>query len=176
MADPRAPTVTPTDADVVAHAALRAIVDRIGADRAAIAALHVRSDVHAAALLMTARGDDVAVFMRLLRLEPGELAATVDWATVPAPPLPADERTMIPDEINLPTVAGGYRGRQRLAMDLPEATRLAALVSGQAGVILYMAARGDTRHDTAEVLKISVDDVDAVLDHAAGQHVSRPDG
>jgi hypothetical protein len=88
---------------------------------------------------------------------------------------------VFPDDDDLSVQESGpYQARSRIVLlrEVPEhtAASLAGLVPGRAGVILYMIARGDTRHDVAEMLKIPVDDVDAVLRDQSGQHMVRPDG
>lgn len=181
--DGEAPPCTPTDpihdgSDIIAGAALRAVVDRIGADKAAAVALILQSDVHAAALLRTARGADVKRIVGLLNLGPGELAAAVDRVTVAPLSLPADEATTIPDEFP-DMLVGGYTARQRLVLtsDVPERTAaaLALLVDGRRGLVLFMCARGDDRDSVAQHLGITVGEVDKILAEGDGSHVVRPD-
>jgi hypothetical protein len=187
MADPRAPTVTPTAtptaADLAAWEAVCDLARRVGPDRAAAAALFASGHpLWPHVLLAAARGAGVDDTVAVLRLAPGELADVVNVALPTPSPLPADEATVFPadDDDDPDPAPGPFAARHRLVLlrELPEPTAaaLAICVPGVAPGGHEQDQTPDTRHDTAEVLKISVDDVDAVLDHAAGQHISRPLG
>ncbi len=133
-------------------------------------------------MLAAARNTDIDEVLRILHLEPGQLAAIVNVAIPPpAPPLPADQATTFPDDDDDAAVseAGPYLTRQRLVLlrHVPEpvAARLAALMPGQAGVILFAIARGDAIDDIAAMLKVSVEEIDTVLRDLSGQHLTRPD-
>jgi len=111
-------------------------------------------------------------------LEPDDLASIFDASRPgPAPPLPASERATFPeDDGDDAPPPGGYRGCQLQAVfEVPEGARLAALIPGVRGIVLFAAARGDTRHDIAAVLGITVDDVDDQVNGGDGQHVCRPE-
>jgi hypothetical protein len=180
----RAATVTATDADVAAWTAVLDLARRFGPDRAAAAALYASgTPLWPYLLLAAARNTTVDDVVQVLRLGPGELAA-IAGVSLPAPasPVPPDEATVFPadDDDDPDPAPGPYATRMRLVLlrELPEPTAaaLASLVPGRVGVILYMIARGDAVADVAEVLHLSIDEVDAVLDHAAGRHISRPLG
>ncbi len=179
----RATTVTATAADIAAYTAILGLAARFGPDRAAAAALYASGDPRwPYVLLAAARGTDIADVLAVLHLEPGQLADVANVALPTPSPLPSDERTVFPadDDGDPDDAPGPYAARHRLVLlrelSEPIAASLAGLVPGQAGVILYCLARGDARHDVAEMLHLSIDDIDDVLDRAAGQHVSRPDG
>ncbi len=183
-ADPRAPTVTATAADVAAWTAVRDLARRFGPDRAAPAALYASgTPLWPYLLLAAARGAGIDEVLSVLRLAPGRLADVVNVAIpAPAPPLPPGEATMFPDDDDDDAVwaAGPYLTRQRLTLlrdvSEPTAAALAVCVPGRVGVILYLIARGDAVVDVAATLGISVDDVDAALRDQSGHHVVRPSG
>jgi hypothetical protein len=178
-------TATATKADAAAYTAILGLAARLGPDRAAGVALYASAaDPRWPVLVfLAARGTDIDDVIGTLRLAPGELADVANVAIpAPASPLPPGEATVFPDDDDDDAVwaAGPYLTRQRLTLlrdvSEPTAAALAVCVPGVRGLVLFMAARGDTRHDVAATLGISIDDVDDVLDHTAGQHVSRPPG
>ncbi len=184
MADPRVPTATPTAADAAAWTAVCDLARRVGPDRAAGVALYASGDPRwPLVLLLAARGTGIDDVVQVLRLDPGELAA-IAGVSLPAPasPVPPDEATVFPDDDDgdPDPAPGPYATRHRLVLlrELPEpvAASLAGLVPGPVGIVLFLIARGDSRHDVAEVLGVSVDDVDAMLRDRDGHHVVRPDG
>lgn len=183
-ADPRAATGTPTDDDRAAYGAILDLAGRFGPDRAAASAVYASgTPLWPHVLLAAARNTTVDDVVQVLRLDPGQLADVVNVAIpTPAPPLPPDQATTFPaDDDDAPDPAPGpYASRWRLVLlrdvSEPTAAALAVCVPGRVGVILFMIARGDAVADVAEVLKISVDDIDAALQDQAGHHVTRPDG
>jgi hypothetical protein len=174
-------TVTATAADAAAWTAILGLAARFGPDRAAAAALFASGHpVWPYLLLAAARNTAVGDVLAVLHLAPGQLADVVNVAIPPPSPLPPDEATTFPpdDDGDPDEAPGPFAARMRLVLlrELPEPTAaaLASLVPGRVGVILFMIARGDARHDVADTLRIGVDEVDTVLDHAAGHHVVRP--
>lgn len=128
-------------------------------------------------LLAAARGTNVDDVVGVLSLQPGRVADVVGVSVpVPAPPLPVGERTVIPDEITVPMDDGPFATRRRLvsaALEPAAAASLAVMVPGRRGVALFMLARGDHRHDVAEMLGISAGEVDAILSDRDGDHLAR---
>lgn len=159
--------------DRVAFGRLVDLRDRLGPDRLAGGAVHVRSPIHALALVLVARGATVEQVINTLRLDPGDLAKACPTPTVT--PLPPGERTVIPDE--LPVNDDPYARRRRLVTlgDVPEpaAAALAVMVSGVRGLVLFMIARGDDRYDVAKTLGITIEAVDTILADTDGDHLVR---
>lgn len=182
----RASTTTPSDADVAGYGAVLDLARRFGPDRAAASALYASTStpVWPLVLLLAARGADLVEVVRVLHLEPGQLAKVVGVAIpAPAAPLPPGEETVFPpddDDDGDLRAAGPYetRSRQVLLRDAPEpvAASLAVCVPGVRGVVLFMAATGDDRHDAAALLGITVGEVDATLTESDGRHLTRTDG
>ncbi len=174
-------TVTATEADIAAWGAVCDLARRFGPDRAAAVALFASGHpLWPHLLLAAARGTTVGDVLAVLHLEPGQLADVANVALPTPSPLPADEATVFPDDDDgdPDPAPGPYASRMRLVLlrEVPEpiAASLAGLVPGPVGIVLFLIARGDSRHDVAEVLGVSVDDVDAVLRDQAGHHVVRP--
>lgn len=178
MADSRVSTTTATEADVAAWAAALDLARRFGPDRAAAAALFASGHpVWPYLLMAAARNAGIDEVIRMLHLTPGSLADIVGVAIPPPSPLPPGEETVIPDDLPVRD-AGPYGARSRAvllrAVPEPVAARLAAMVPGARGIVLFAAARGDDRHDVAEVLNLSIGEIDAVLAGSDGRHLTRP--
>jgi hypothetical protein len=88
---------------------------------------------------------------------------------------------ILDDDDDLPVQAlGPYATRHRLVLlrevTEPVAASLAVCVPGVRGIVLFLIARGDDRHDVAEVLGVSIDEVDAMLRDQDGRHLVRAPG
>jgi hypothetical protein len=167
-------TVTPTADDVLAYRNVCDQVARIGAEAMASAALRAGSAIRSLAMFMAASGVTIDEVISMLRLEPGDVANAL---RVPAVKLaPGETATTFPDDDDLvPVATTGYAARRGLALaDLPRTAQLAALVPGQRGVILFMAARGDFIDEVGALLGLTPDAVDTILESGDGLRLPRP--
>lgn len=173
-ADHGTDTIIPTTADRESYRDLCDQVARIGAESMASAALRAGSGVRPLVMFLAAKGTSIDDVVDVLHLEPGDLHAALH---VPAVKLASgDTATTFPDDDDDVSVAmTGYAARRGLALvDLPGAAQLAALVPGQRGVILFMAARGDFIDEVATLLGLTPDAVDTIIADGDGLRHARP--